>query len=483
MEDVNWQGSSTGTLQIVVGEATVVLGGLDQVYDGTPKSATATTVPEGLAVVFTYEGSTNAPVACGSYAVTGTVEDVNWQGSSTGTLQIVAGEATVVLGGLAQVYDGTPKSATATTVPERLAVVFTYDGASLPPVGVGSYAVTGTVNDANWQGSATGTLAIGKGTATVSLGHLFQTRDGQPRDVDVTTVPPGLSVDLTYDGLSAAPVSIGLFAVTGTVNEANWQGMAAATLAVGLRINAGGSGVGEWLADEGWVGTNTGVGSTPETILLAGDVPQAVYQTRRWGRTLAYDLDVPDGTYDVRLHFAEWSYAAAGRRVFDVAIEGVPVLADFDPFQAAGGRYRAVCRTLQSVGVSGGMRIEGEASAGDVQFNGIEVWPVGPLATRWDAGYQALGGEWRRLAWWGDYVPLGGDGWIWHAQHGFLHAASGSTPRDVWFYAEDMHWLYTGCAQYPFLYRHGDGAWLWYNGATGPRWFMNFLEDYWEAWP
>jgi len=47
----------------------------------------------------------------------------------------------------------------------------------------------------------------------------------------------------------------------------------------------------------------------------------------------------------------------------------------------------------------------------------------------------------------------------------------------------DMGWMGTGKATYPFLYRHNDGAWLWYNGAVNPRWFMNMATGQWESRP
>ena len=101
----------------------------------------------------------------------------------------------------------------------------------------------------------------------------------------------------------------------------------------------------------------------------------------------------------------------------------------------------------------------------------------------WDSGYQDLGGGWRRLGWFGDYVPMSVDGWIWHNKHGFFYVATNATPENAWMFALDMGWLYTGNALYPFLYRSGDSAWLWYNGATNPRWFINFSTGQWEYWP
>lgn len=75
--------------------ATVTLYNLVQTYKeavfingGTARTVTNTTVPAGLTVVITYDGSIWGPVNAGSYAVTGTVIDVNYQGTSTGTLTI-----------------------------------------------------------------------------------------------------------------------------------------------------------------------------------------------------------------------------------------------------------------------------------------------------------------------------------------------------------------------------------------------------------
>ena len=68
--------------------------------------------------------------------------------------------ATVTLGNLAQPYDGRPKAASATTVPAGKAVDFTYDGSSTSPSAAGSYGVVATIADANFSGSATGTLVI-----------------------------------------------------------------------------------------------------------------------------------------------------------------------------------------------------------------------------------------------------------------------------------------------------------------------------------
>jgi fibronectin type 3 domain-containing protein len=81
----------TSLEQVVVGKslATVTLNNLNQTYDGTAKSVTATTVPSGLTVAITYDGSQNPPTNAGTYQVIGQVVDANYYGSATNTLVII----------------------------------------------------------------------------------------------------------------------------------------------------------------------------------------------------------------------------------------------------------------------------------------------------------------------------------------------------------------------------------------------------------
>jgi hypothetical protein len=86
-----------------------------------------------------------------------------WTASGSFTTRIAKASATVVLGNLAHYFDGTPKSATATTTPPGLNVDLTYDGSPTAPTNVGNYAVVATINDAAYQGSASAVLMIAPG--------------------------------------------------------------------------------------------------------------------------------------------------------------------------------------------------------------------------------------------------------------------------------------------------------------------------------
>lgn len=80
--------------------------------------------------------------------------------SNTASIIVTPAAASVTLGDLSTTYDGTPKPATAATLPAGLSVSITYDGSATPPTDAGTYAVVATVTDPNYQGSASGTLVI-----------------------------------------------------------------------------------------------------------------------------------------------------------------------------------------------------------------------------------------------------------------------------------------------------------------------------------
>ena len=87
----------------------------------------------------------------------------------------------------------------------------------------------------SYDGSATaiaGTRSVGQALATVSLGRLAQTYDGTPRSVSVTTVPPLLAVDVTYNGSSNLPVNAGNYTVIATVTDPIYRGAATNALVV-----------------------------------------------------------------------------------------------------------------------------------------------------------------------------------------------------------------------------------------------------------
>jgi chitodextrinase len=93
-----------------------------------------------------------------------------------------------------------------------------------------------------------------------------------------------------------------------------------------------------WAADAGY---NAGLLDS-NNLNIAGTDDDIIYRTRRYdgpsGNELKYTLPVPDGDYELRLHFVETtsSFQAVGARVFDVKVQNQLALDDFDIFATAG---------------------------------------------------------------------------------------------------------------------------------------------------
>ncbi|MGD0090611.1 MAG: YDG domain-containing protein, partial [Planctomycetota bacterium] len=144
--------------------AVITLGSLNQTYNGTPESATATTNPLGLTVTFTYNGSATPPTNAGSYAVVATVNDGTYLGTHTGTLTISPAPLTVTAAANTKTYDGTTSAAAAPTITagtlqgtDTANFTETYDTKN---VGTGkTLTPAGTVNDGNSGNNYTYTFA------------------------------------------------------------------------------------------------------------------------------------------------------------------------------------------------------------------------------------------------------------------------------------------------------------------------------------
>jgi len=68
--------------------------------------------------------------------------------------------ASITFGNTNVPYNGDPRPVTVSTVPTNLAVTITYAGLSNAPSSIGSYPLLAVINDANYQGSNSGTLTI-----------------------------------------------------------------------------------------------------------------------------------------------------------------------------------------------------------------------------------------------------------------------------------------------------------------------------------
>ena len=144
-------------------------------------------------------------------------------------------------------------------------------------------------------------------------------------------------------------------------------------------VHAGGGNVVDslgqtWAADKGFTGGSPWAISNAVT----GTATPALYQTCRYGATFSYQFAVPNGTYSVTLKFAEVYATGPGQREFNVAINGAPVLANFDIFAQSGGIFRAVDKTFPVTVTNGLVNIQFTSGAANLPMvNAVEVAAAG----------------------------------------------------------------------------------------------------------
>lgn len=169
-------------------------------------------------------------------------------------------------------------------------------------------------------------------------------------------------------------------------NSAASAQASATTTATGgdfVAINSGGpavsnSGGGDvsFVADEDVSGGGADTsGNTITTAGVANAAPMAVYQTERAG-TFTYTIPglVAGSTHTVLLHFAEFYWTAVGKRVFNVAINGTPVLTNFDVYATVGANKALVEQFTATANSSGKIVIAyTNGTADQPKSSGIEI--------------------------------------------------------------------------------------------------------------
>ena len=147
-----------------------------------------------------------------------------------------------------------------------------------------------------------------------------------------------------------------------------------------FRVNAGGSsfvdGAGKtWSADTSF---NTGLKYSTSNA-IAGTTDDKLYQTERYDLSdsteLAYAFTVPNGSYEVKLHFAEvyGSTSGTGKRVFDVEIEDEVAFENLDIFAKAGGANRALVMSAPATVADGKLTIRLLHGVQNPKICGIEI--------------------------------------------------------------------------------------------------------------
>ncbi|MGV3641252.1 MAG: malectin domain-containing carbohydrate-binding protein [Adhaeribacter sp.] len=179
-----------------------------------------------------------------------------------------------------------------------------------------------------------------------------------------------------------------------------YQDPAAPVVVAAHRINAGGAQTtnskGTFAADQYFAPAPGHTYAT--TTAIAGTQDDAMYQTERSAGadngSFGYDLPLANGQYTVVLHFAELYWNAAGKRVFDVALEGVKVLDNYDIVQKAGANFTAQIETFMVEVNDGSLNLSFSALASEggvnrpkvsaievIPFSGVNTFPIAQAGT------------------------------------------------------------------------------------------------------
>jgi len=268
--------ASATTLTVGQATATVALTNLSQTYSGSPHPATATTTPAGLPVTLTYNGSSTAPTAAGSYAVVATINSPNYVGSASGTLVIAkATPATATLiSSVNPVFASNAVTLTAsiTSLASTPTGTVTFlDGAT--PIGTGTLSASGV---------ATLTLStLAAGSHSITASYAGDANFGPTVTAVLTQVVQDFSLTLSPASVTALPNGTAVYTVTvAPLNGATFPATVALSVS-GLPAGA--------TSTFSPASITAGLGSTPVTLTIV--IPPTVAglrpQTDRNGRQLA----------------------------------------------------------------------------------------------------------------------------------------------------------------------------------------------------
>lgn len=133
-----------------------------------------------------------------------------------------------------------------------------------------------------------------------------------------------------------------------------------------------------WLSDRYFSGGQQLYTGYPVT----GASDSLLFRTARVGYYggFSYAIPVASGQYNVTLRFAEVGYWVAGQRVFNVSIDGNPVLTNFDVI-AQGGYYKVIDKQFPVAVTDGMIRIDVQGVVGQGLLSAIQIAAAGSTST------------------------------------------------------------------------------------------------------
>ena len=197
--------------------------------------------------------------------------------------------------------------------------------------------------------------------------------------------PRSATVDANRPGGTQPVVRINTGGPAQTVGGTTWSGCTA--------VNA----------CSGWVSGGFPYSENDTISGVPGRLNNAIFQSEWTGgalgsgqvpvgqRAFGFSVPVLNGSYQVRLHFAELNKNRAGDRRFDVRLEGATVLSNFDVWQQSGGIDRAIVRQFEASVSDGVMTIDFVRRVENAKISAIEIIPTDAVAPAVVTGVSATG--------------------------------------------------------------------------------------------
>jgi len=109
---------------------------------------------------------------------------------------------------------------------------------------------------------------------------------------------------------------------------------------------------------------------------ILNTIDDTLYLSVYAGTAIGYSIPVENATYSVKLHFAECSVSGLGNRLFNVSMNGSPVLTNFDIFATAGGMDTPVVKSFTVKVTNGMLNINFQSVVGNAVVAAVEVVPT-----------------------------------------------------------------------------------------------------------
>lgn len=309
-------------------------------------------------------------------------------GTGNGSLSIAANLADMAAGTYPAAVTVTAPGATGS--PVTIAVTLVVTAAAVPP-GVSASPATltfsGTAGGSNPSAQAITIANSGGGTLTWTAAKsqpwlvLGATSGTGPAVLSVQAVTGSLAAGtysdtVTISAAGANPATKTV-AVSFTVAPAVVTPPPTGTTPI-LSINCGGGAMtgtdgANWSGDQNFSGGDL----LYSGYLISGTQDLYLYRTARRGLygNFSYTLPVPNGNYNLKLRFAELAYGSKGQRVFNVNVNGTPVLTNFD-IVAEVGPLAADDKVFPVSVTNGTLQIDVIGVVGLGLLNGIQVLPA-----------------------------------------------------------------------------------------------------------